>query len=124
MKLGLAFFAFLLIFLLGCASSPYSQQQRDDLATCFAEKEVKMYGAFWCPSCAKQKKIFGSSWEILVKKGVYVECDARGDNPQSDLCMEKKVDKYPDWEIKGERMVGIFSLETLAEKSGCPLGGP
>ena len=117
------FFVLLVVSLLiiaGCSSVKYTKESLDKLVNCLAEKNVKEYGAFWCPNCAKQKKMFGSSYDIVESRGVYVECDARGKNPQSQLCLDKKVTKYPDWEFSnGERLVGVQELEILAEKAGC-----
>ena len=115
--------ALFLIFLVGCsAGSNISLEAKQALANCLAEKGVKEYGAFWCPNCAKQKKMFGSAYGILIEKGVYVECDPKGDNPQSELCIEKNVQKYPDWEFAdGTRVVGVMDLDVLAGKAGCAL---
>ena len=68
-----------LIFITACSSSQYSKESLDSLANCLADKNVKEYGAFWCPNCAKQEKMFGSGYNILKERGVYVECDPRCD---------------------------------------------
>ncbi len=120
MKIILPFLIISLFVLSGCSGTSYTKDSLDKLANCLAEKNVKEYGAFWCPNCAKQKKMFGSSYDIIVSKNVYVECDSRGKNPQSQLCLDKKVEKYPDWEFSnGERLVGVQDLNILAEKAGC-----
>lgn len=108
------------LFIAACSSSEYPQEKVDALANCLADKGVKEYGAFWCPNCAEQKKMFGKSYEILMKRNVYVECDPRGEQERAELCLEKKVEKYPTWEFpKGEVVVGVASFEQLAEKAGC-----
>ncbi len=110
-----------LFFIAGCSSVKYTQESLDKLANCLVEKDVKEYGAFWCPNCAKQQKMFGSSYDIL-KDTVYVECDARGENPQSQLCLDKNVQKYPDWEFSdGTRLIGVQDPSILAEKAGCEI---
>ena len=111
----------LTLFLISsCSSVKYTKESLDKLANCLSEKNVKEYGEFWCPNCAKQQKMFGSSYDIIVSKNVYVECDARGKNPQSESCLQKNVQKYPDWEFSdGTRLVGVQDLEFLAEKAGC-----
>ena len=107
--------AIILLFSIG--GSEYPSSELDKFAQCLTEKGVVEYGAFWCPNCAKQKKMFGSSYKYIN----YIECDARGENEQSELCIEKKVEKYPDWEFAdGSRLVGLSSFEELSEKSGCP----
>lgn len=73
-----------------------------------------MYGAFWCPHCAEQKKFFGKSADELP----YVECDPRGENAQPQICQAKNVAWYPTWEINGELHVGVFSPAKLAKLSG------
>src|SRR3990167_9361748 len=121
MKKTLIILTVLSLFVIaGCSSVKYTKGSLDDLANCLADKNVKEYGAFWCPNCAKQQKMFGSSYDIIKSRNVYVECDARGENPQPDLCLEKEVLKYPDWEFSdGTRLVGVQDLEVLAEKAGC-----
>ncbi len=75
-----------------------------------------MYGAFWCPHCARTKKNFGNSFQHIN----YVECDPRGENEQSELCIEKEIENYDTWEFTdGSRVVGEPSFEVLGEKTGC-----
>ncbi|MCA9478550.1 MAG: hypothetical protein KC535_05375 [Nanoarchaeota archaeon] len=106
--------------LFACTSSPYSVQERDEFATCLTEQGAVMYGTFWCPHCASMKKEFGTSFQ----KVNYVECDPRGDDEQSELCLEKGIQDYTTWEFHdGSRLVGEPSLEELSEKTGCALGG-
>ncbi|MSS74525.1 hypothetical protein EXS72_02705 [Candidatus Pacearchaeota archaeon] len=103
---------------LGKDKNKYSRESIDNFAKCITEKGTLMYGTFWCPKCAKQKKIFGSSFKFIN----YVECDARGENEQSQLCIEKKVEKFPDWQFPDEsRLVEVLSLENLATRTGCPV---
>lgn len=89
----------------------------DSFAQCLTEKNVVMYGAFWCPHCANQKKLFGKSFQYVT----YVECDPQGKNSQPDLCLQKGVQSYPTWEINGTIESGEMPLNVLAEKSGCAL---
>src|SRR3989344_3840171 len=130
-KIFLGLFVFALIFIIGCGQ--VNDPAIDVLANCLADKGVKEYGAFWCPNCAKQEKMFGTSMSILKTKGVYIECDPRCDTSiedlpiacrgivgQPELCLEKGVDKYPDWEFPdGSGLVGVQELSVLAEKAGC-----
>ena len=107
----------LILVFVSRSKTSYSRDSIDNFAKCLTEKGVKMYGTFWCPKCAEQKKMFGSSFQFIN----YVECDARGENEQSELCIEKDVQKYPDWEFAdNSRVVGITSFEYLGAKAGCP----
>lgn len=111
---------FALLFIAACSSSEYPREKVDALANCLADKGVKEYGAFWCPNCAEQKKMFDKSYEILMKRNVYIECDPRGEQERAELCLEKKVEKYPTWEFpNGEVVVGVTAFERLAAKAGC-----
>lgn len=86
---------------------------------CLTEKGAIMYGAYWCPHCANQKKMFGKQGFEWVK---YVECDPRGDNPQTQLCLNKKIEGYPTWDFAdGTRLEGEVRLSELGEKTGCEL---
>ena len=121
---------FLIVLISGCTKVNPSV---DALANCLAEKGVKEYGAFWCPNCAKQEKLFGSSFEIIKEK-VYLECDprcdvedikdlpiaCRGKLGQTELCLQKNINKYPTWEFSnGETLIGVQEFSTLAEMAGC-----
>lgn len=123
----------LALFIAGCNSSSYPRESTDKLANCLVEKGVKEYGAFWCPNCAKQKQLFGKSDDILKEQGVYVECDPRCDTTEDKLpaacrgmvgnprlCLEKGVDKYPNWQFpNGEKLVGVQELSAIAATAGC-----
>lgn len=126
------------MLLAGCSNSDsgYTREQLDSLANCLADKNVKEYGAFWCPNCAKQEKMFGSSHEILRDRKVYVECDprcildengklpvaCRGIEGMAEECLDKGIDKYPTWDFpNGDRLIGVQEFNILAEKAGCVL---
>lgn len=132
-KIIIGLITILTVFIAGCGGSSYPREATDKLASCLAEKGVKEYGAFWCPNCAKQAEMFGKSYQILKDQGVYIECDPRCDVAedklpaacrgmvgQTRLCLEKNVNKYPDWEFPGgERLQGVTELSTLATRTGC-----
>ncbi|MBI4272517.1 hypothetical protein HY621_01545 [Candidatus Uhrbacteria bacterium] len=90
----------------------------DDFARCLKDKGATFYGAFWCPHCQNQKKMFGKSAKLLP----YVECSTADGKGQLPACTEKKIDGYPTWEFAdSSRESGEVSLEKLAEKTGCTL---
>ncbi len=87
-------------------------------ASCLKERGVLFYGAFWCPHCVEQKKMFGSAAKALP----YVECSTPNGQGQIPLCVEKNIDTYPTWSFAdGSMQKGVLSFEALAEKSGCQL---
>ena len=112
---GIAVLA-VIFFMFGKKESGIPQQAVDEFAKCLTEKGTVMYGAYWCPHCARVKKSFGSSFRYVK----YIECDPRGDNEQSELCLSKGIDKYATWEFTdGSRLVGEPSFQELSEKTGC-----
>src|SRR3990167_1997862 len=63
----------------------------DSFAQCLEEKGVTFYGAFWCPHCQEQKKMFGNSARLLP----YVECSQPDGKTQTQVCIDKKIESYP-----------------------------
>lgn len=100
------------------ASAP---DERTALAQCLTEKGVTMYGAYWCPHCARQKQAFGGkAW----KEVDYVECAVPGNRAeQTEACKKQNITGYPTWIFADEsRMSGEVELSVLAEKAGCAYG--
>ncbi len=90
----------------------------DTFAQCLKDQGAIFYGAFWCPHCQAQKKLFGSSQKLLP----YVECSTADGKGQNQACIDKKVNSYPTWEFAdGSRLTGEIPLEQLAEKTSCVL---
>jgi hypothetical protein len=90
----------------------------DAFAQCLKDKGATFYGAFWCPHCQAQKKMFGTSAKLLP----YVECSTADAGAQTQICIDKKVQSYPTWEFAdGTRLTGEIPLAQLAEKTSCVL---
>ncbi len=107
---------------LGCAIALTNCQELDQLFQPSYEAQLaehlstigaKMYGAYWCPHCARQKQLFGDAARLLP----YVECDPRGANPQVDVCNAVGINAYPTWEINGGFYLGAQPLTQLADLS-------
>ncbi len=116
--IGLLFAALIAWGVWGALQSSGPPGQYDTFASCLKDKGAVFYGAFWCPHCQNQKKMFGTSEKLLP----YVECstpDGRGKTP---FCTSKKIEGYPTWEFAdGSRLSGEVELTKLAEKTGCEL---
>jgi len=90
----------------------------DEFAQCLVDEGATFFGAFWCPHCADQKKMFGNSVDLLP----YKECSTPDGQGQTAECNDAGITGYPTWEFAdGERLNGVVELETLAEKTGCEL---
>ena len=90
----------------------------DGFALCLKDKGAVFYGAFWCPHCQNQKKLFGGA----ASKLPYVECSTPDAQGQTQACTDKGVDSYPTWIFAdGTKQTGEISLEDLAKKTSCVL---
>ena len=120
-KSVLSFVGGLVVFTLmatGCslvtaADDGPSEAYKLQLATHLTEQGASMYGAFWCPHCARQKALFGEAVGAIP----YIECDSEGENAQPQLCQTKEIEGYPTWEINSEFYPGVHSLTQLAALS-------
>lgn len=107
-----------LLAVLRGTAGPAGPGEYDEFAQCLADEGATFYGAFWCPHCQAQKKLFGSSAKLLP----YVECSTADGQGQTAICKEKVIPSYPTWEFAdGSRLGGEVPLEQLAEKTGCML---
>lgn len=90
----------------------------DTFAQCLKDKQVKFFGAFWCPHCAAQKALFGKSQKLLP----YIECSLPSGSGQTQICIDNKIQGYPTWVFPdGTRHQGELTLQDLSDKSTCPL---
>jgi glutaredoxin len=89
----------------------------DAFAQCMAAKQVKMYGAYWCPHCADQKEMLGRSYRF-----VYEECGVPGSHEEQKKCSDLGVKLFPTWRFSdGALAPGVFSVQDLSLRSGCSL---
>lgn len=89
----------------------------DTFAQCLGDAGAKFYGAYWCPHCQAQKKLFNDS-----KKLPYIECSTPDGQGRTQICIDNDITGYPTWILKdGTRLDGEQTLETLAEKTSCAL---
>ena len=100
------------------AAGWYHRNHRyDSLAECMASKQVKMYGAYWCPHCADQKEILGKS-----SRFVYVECGVPGSRAEQEQCIAQGVKLFPTWRFAdGALTPGVFTAQELSDRTGCSL---
>ena len=97
----------------------YKNHKHDSFAKCIATKNAKMYGLYWCPHCADQKREFGSSFHYVP----YIEC-ASADNPHelTAACKAAGVKLFPSWQFGSDPpKEGVLSLQELSQKTGCSL---
>jgi uncharacterized membrane protein len=100
-----------------------SSDAETQLAEHLKSIDAKMYGAYWCPHCCEQKRLFGAT---AMKELKYVECGEGGQNAQVDVCTEMApaIEKatgekfgFPTWEINGQFYSGRKPLTELARLS-------
>jgi glutaredoxin len=97
----------------------YSRDHKyDGFAKCLTSKNAKMYGLYWCPHCADQKRMFGAGFEYVH----YVECATKVPHELAAECKAAGVKLFPSWQFGAEEpTVGVQSLEELSQKTGCSL---
>jgi hypothetical protein len=90
----------------------------DAFAQCLSDKQVKMYGLYWCEHCEQQKEMFRASFKHVN----YIECGIKGSHDEEPICKTAGVKNFPTWEFPdGSRKEGPQSLTVLSEKTGCKL---
>ena len=97
-------------------------------AQCLRDKQITMYGAYWCSHCQNEKKAFGEAFQYVP----YVEC-----TEEPGKCTAAGVQYFPTWIFPasparlvseseraggpgGQKFVGEQGIEKLSVESGCP----
>src|ERR1035437_4952769 len=100
--------------LLQSPSVPAGPGKYDTFAQCLKDKGALFYGAFWCPHCQAEKKLFGTSEKFLP----YIECSTPDGANQTQICLDKKIASYPTWIFAdGSQLNGEIPLQALADKT-------
>ena len=112
----------ILILLAGSfyAGRYYKNHKYDSFAKCLATRQAKMYGLYWCPHCADQKRMFGDAFRYVP----YVECAVGppGSGQLAPACQAAAVKLFPSWQFGADPpKEGVLSLEELSAKTGCTL---
>ena len=92
-----------------------STKESIELAKYLNEKGVVKYSAYWCPNCLNQSELFGKQ---AYKELNVVECARDGINSQTQLCIDKKIQGFPTWEINGKLILGVLSINELSKLTG------
>ena len=92
-----------------------STKESIELAKYLNDKGVVKYSAYWCPNCLNQSELFGKQ---AYKELNVVECARDGTNSQTQLCIDKKIQGFPTWEINGKLILGVLSLNELSKLTG------
>ena len=92
-----------------------STKKSIELAKYLNDNGVVKYSAYWCPNCLIQSELFGSQ---AYKELNVVECARDGINSQTQLCIDKKIQGFPTWEINGKLILGGLSLNELSKLTG------
>lgn len=94
--------------------SPPVDPRLEALAVHLKDSGALYYGAFWCPNCQKQRRLFGRAEEALP----YVECSPNGRTGAAAFeCASQGIESFPTWVIRGERHLGLLTPDELARLS-------
>ena len=113
----------------GCTVPPTADYS--EFTQCISDSGVQEFGAYWCPNCARVKVSLGDAYQNIN----YVECDPKctpdangalpafcnGHEEQTDLCLQKGIDKYPSWVKDGNILYVGTTLEEISRVTGCAL---
>jgi len=92
-----------------------STEESIEFAKYLRDNGVVKYSAYWCPNCLNQAEYFGrQAYEELN----VVECARDGKNSQTQLCIDKKIQGFPSWEINGKIILGVQTLKELSKLTG------
>ena len=96
----------------------------DTFAQCLYDSGMRMYGSVTCSFCARQRELFGGSFEYIRE----IECDPRNAGNETERCIAKNITHTPTWiqeDEEGEELyrfeAGVVPLKELSEISKCPL---
>jgi len=97
----------------------YKNHKYDSFARCLATRNARMYGLYWCPHCADQKREFGSSFRYVP----YIECASENDPHElTPACKAVGVKLFPSWQFGADPpKEGVLTLQELSQKTGCSL---
>jgi hypothetical protein len=97
----------------------YENHKYGSFARCLATRNARMYGLYWCPHCADQKREFGSSFHYVP----YIECASENDPHElTPACKAAGVKLFPSWQFGAEPpKEGVLTLQELSQKTGCSL---
>ena len=92
-----------------------STKESIEFAKYLKENGVVKYSAYWCPNCLDQSELFGKQ---AYKQLNVIECARDGKNSQTQLCIDKKIQGFPSWEINGKIILGVLTLKELSDLTG------
>ena len=92
-----------------------STKESIEFAKYLKDNGVVKYSAYWCPNCLYQSELFGKQ---AYKELNVVECAKDGKNSQTQLCIDKKIQGFPSWEINGNLILGVLTLKELSKLTG------
>jgi len=92
-----------------------SSKESIEFAKFLKDNGVVKYSAYWCPNCLNQSELFGKQ---AYRELNVVECAKDGKNSQTQLCIEKKIQGFPTWEINGNLILGVLTLKELSKLTG------
>ena len=82
------------------------------MAKYFKNNDVVKYSAYWYPNCLNLSELFGKQ---AYKELNLLQCARDGKNSKTQLCVDKKNRGFPSWEINGNIIIGILTLEELSD---------
>lgn len=79
------------------------------VAKCIGQNSV-LYVQRGCSHCEDQKNLFGDSYQYLNITDCFYE---------TQKCINNSIEATPTWVIKSQKYVGVQTIETLKNLTGC-----
>ena len=86
-----------------------NQGTSNEIAKCIGDNSI-LYTQLGCHACETQKELFGESYNLLNEIDCYYT---------PEKCISENITATPTWIIKGEKYVGVHSIEQLQELTNC-----
>lgn len=83
----------------------------EEFAKCLGENS-ELYTQAGCHACEIQENMFGETYQYLN----IIDCVLEKNWP---ICQEADIRATPTWIINGQKYVGVQSIETLKQATGC-----
>jgi hypothetical protein len=81
----------------------------EEIVKCIGSKSV-LYTQLGCHACKTQEEMFGENYQYLN----IIDCWY-----SRQPCIDNNITATPTWIIKGERAVGVQTIDKLKELTGC-----
>ena len=104
-----------LLALPNALNSSHLYNQKEIVVTSESNRESIELAKYLNKNGVIKYELFGKQ---AYKELNVVECAKDGKNSQTQLCIDKNIQGFPTWEIDGNLILGVLTLNELSEITG------